>query len=92
MEITQRKREEFAKRPRVVDDTQHSPRGTMPAEAASAPFAAAARQVDLARDAPAQPSGIFSGGGIFARDDFAHELMPGRSRESIIAALQLEVG
>ena len=85
MEIAEGKGQEFAKRPRVVDNTQHAAYGTMPAEAASAPFALAARQVDLAGDADAQPLRVFTG------DDFAHELVSGCSGESIVTALQFEV-
>ena len=58
----------------------------MPAEPACAPFALAARQVDLACDAAAQPLWIFTG------DDFAHELVSGCSAESIVTALQVKIG
>ena len=58
----------------------------MPAEAAAAPLARAASQIDLADHTPADPSAIIR------RDNFADELVPRRSAKTVIAALQLEIG
>ena len=78
--------QELAKRPGMVDDAEHGALRAMTAQAAPAPVARAAGQVDFADDAPADPLGRIG------FDHFAHELVPGRAGEAVIAALQFEVG
>ena len=55
MQIADRQREEFAKRARVFDDAEHGASGAVAAEAARAPVAMAAGEVDFAGDALPNP-------------------------------------
>jgi hypothetical protein len=86
MQVANRQREEFAKRARMLDDAENGPRRAMPAEAALAPLAMPTGQIDFAYDAFPDPR--FVGGLRY----LAHELVTGRTGESVVSALKFEIG
>lgn len=90
MQIVERQREEFAERSGMVDDAEHAARGAMAAEAARAPCAFAACQIDLTGDAAADPTGIFTI--VIDGDHFAYELVSGSAGKTVVAALKFEIG
>ena len=85
MEIGLGQCEKFAKSARVPGNPQNLARWTMPPQAASAPVAFSARQIDLAHHAPAQQIRIVR------RHDFPDELMARRSGKAVITAKQLQI-
>ncbi len=86
MQVADRQREEFAKRPGMFDDAQDGASRAMAAEAARAPIAMAASEIDFAGDALADPRSV---GGV---RDFADEFVAGRAGESVVSALKFEIG
>ena len=58
----------------------------MPAQAAAAPLAVPARQVDFPDNAPANQAGAVR------LHHLAHEFVAGRAAEAVVAALQFEIG
>jgi hypothetical protein len=70
----------------MVDDAEDGSPRAMAAEAAPAPVARAAGQVDLADDAAADPRGRIR------LNHFANEFMAGRAGEAIVTALEFEIG
>jgi hypothetical protein len=86
VQIAFRQSQVLAKRAGMVDDAENGAMRAMAAEAAAAPVARAAGQVDLAGDAAADPRGRIR------LDHFAHELMAGRAGEAVVTALEFEIG
>ena len=86
MQVFERKREELAERSGMFDDSKDGPLRAMTAETAAAPVAFAARQIDLADHALVNP---FRQVCIHY---FADEFVTGSPAESVVAALQLEIG
>src|SRR5580704_14349654 len=70
----------------MPDDAEHGTAGAVPAQAPGAPFAIAARQIDLAGDAFPNPLPVF---GV---RHLADKLMARRAGEAVVTALQFEVG
>jgi hypothetical protein len=70
----------------MADDAEDGAPRAMAAEAAPAPLASAAGQVDFADDATANPRGRIR------LDHFPDELVSGRAREAVVTALQFQVG
>jgi hypothetical protein len=86
MQVALGQRKEFAKRPRMFYDAQYFAGGAVAPQAFAAPAACSAIQIDFTDHAPADQI-------TAARfDDFAHELVPGNSQKTVVAALQLQVG
>src|SRR6202162_297766 len=73
-------------RARVPEDAEHAASGAVTSEAAPAPIAAPAGEVDLPDDALAHPRR--ARGSL----DAADELMAGNAREAVVAAPELQVG
>ena len=86
MQVADRQRQEFSKRPRMLDDAQHGSRRAVTAQAALAPFAMSAGEIDLAHYPLPDPRFV---GGL---GHFAHEFVARRSGKSVVAALQFQVG
>jgi len=86
VQVAFRQRQIFAKCARMVDDTQHRAPGAMAAEAAPAPVAPAAGQIDLSDHAAANPRGRIR------FDHLADEFVAGRAGEAVVSALELEIG
>jgi hypothetical protein len=70
----------------MVDDAENRAPRAMASEAAPAPVAGAAGQVDLAGDAAANP------GGRIRLDHLADELVAGRAGEAVVTMLEFEIG
>jgi hypothetical protein len=75
----------FGERARMLNDSEHSPVRTVPAEAARAVLAAAACEIDLAHHTPA---GERCGVALYHLTD---ELVSRDSTESVVPALQLQI-
>jgi hypothetical protein len=86
VQVFLRQSEEFLKSAGVRYDSQHASRRAVTPNTPAAGFAPSAGEIDLAHDAPANPAWVAG------RDHLADELMPGRSVEPIIPALQLQIG
>jgi hypothetical protein len=86
MQIALGQSQEFAERTGLLDDSKHGARRAMASQPAGAPLAFAARQIDLANHALADPSPVVR------VDDFADKLVARRTAKAVITALQLEVG
>jgi hypothetical protein len=84
VQIAFRQSQIFAKRAGMVDDAENGAPRAMPAEAAPAPVAPAAGQVDLANDAAANPRGRIR------LDHLADELVAGRAGEAVVTALEFQ--
>jgi threonine synthase len=69
----------------VLDDAEHGTRRAVATEAALAPIAFSASQVDLTHYASPNPRFV---GGV---GDFADELVTGSARETVVSALELEI-
>jgi threonine synthase len=70
----------------MLKAAQHGSIRPVPAEATRAPLASAACQVDLARDAAADP------GRVVRIRHHANELVTGGSAKSVVSALEFEIG
>ncbi len=88
VQVVDGQREEFAERSRVFDDAEDGARGAVAAEAARAPVAMSTRQVDFAGYAASDPLCAAAGDGYH----FAYEFVSGRAGESVVSALQFEIG
>jgi hypothetical protein len=86
MQVRLRQRQNFSKRSRVFDDSKNPSTRTVAPKPAVTPFAAAARQVDLTYNTAPDPTPVIG------LDDLPNELVTGGSRESVIAALQFDIG
>ncbi len=82
-----RQREEFAEGSRVFDDAENAARRAMASEAASAPFAMTAGEIDFAGHALPHP--LWFGWTVY---DLTDEFVTRRAREAVVSTLQLEVG
>ena len=86
MQVALGEGEEFAEGAGVLDDAEHGAMRAVAAEAAGAPLAGAAGEVDFAHHAAAEQRGVVG------FHDFAHELVAGHAGEAVVAALEFEVG
>ena len=86
VEIRFGKSQKFPECARVANNTQHGALRAVPAKSFPAPVAPAARKVDLAGHTP--PNKL---GGI-CFNDLTDEFVPWCSAETIVAALQLDIG
>jgi hypothetical protein len=85
MQVADRQRQEFTKRPRMLHDSENGSRRTMPPEAAAAPIAMSAREIDFADDPFPNPRCV---GGVC---HFAHEFMAWGAGKTVVSALKLQV-
>ena len=86
MQVADRQRQELAERPRMFDDAENGPRRAVAAEAALAPIAMSAGEIDLADDPFPDPRFV---GGL---RDFADEFVAGCAGKSVVSALKLQIG
>jgi hypothetical protein len=86
MQIAFRQSQKLAKRAGMVDDAENGSAWAMPAQAATAPLAPAAGQVDLANHAASNQRGRIR------LDHLADELMAGRAGKAVITALEFQIG
>ena len=86
VQVREREAQELGVRAVAVDDAEHGSRLAVGRASGSAGGAGAARVVDLADDARAEPVGVRS------LHDLADELVAEDSGVGVVAALQLEVG
>ena len=81
VKIRDRQGEEFLKRAGMIDDAQDFARGAMTAEAATAPIAGSAGEIDFTGDSRVEP------GRIIGAHYFANEFVTGRAAKVVISAL-----
>ncbi len=78
--------EEFGEGAGMIHDAEHGARGAVAGEAAAAPLAVGAGEIDFAGDAAADE------GASVRFDDFGDEFVAGGAGEAVVAALKLEIG
>jgi hypothetical protein len=88
VQVVNGEREEFAKRSGVFHDAKHGAYRAVAAQASLAPFAVPAGEVNFAGYAASDPFRA----GSRNRHHFANEFMSWGPGESIVAALQFEIG
>jgi hypothetical protein len=86
MQIAFRQQQVLSEGTRMFHDAEYAAIGTVPAESASAKITSATSQVDFTRNALANK------GRRISFDNFANELMAGRSTVIVVAALQFQIG
>jgi len=75
----------------MFDDAENRAGGAVASQATRAPWAMAAGEIDFAGDAAANPLGL-AGARFVNGHHLSDEFVAGRAGESVVAALQLEVG
>jgi hypothetical protein len=85
VQVTNRQREEFAKCSRMPDDAEDGPSWAVAAEAALAPIAMSAGEVDFASHSFPNPRLV---GGVCY---FTNEFVAGRAGKAVVSALKFEI-
>ena len=86
VQVAFRQSQKFAERAGMIHDAEDATLRAMPAEPAAAPLASAARQVDLAHHAAADPRGRIR------LHHFTHEFMSWSAGKTVVPALQFQIG